>query len=56
MPVLSNVLIYSPQRCPRLASWICYDSHKFTIGWAWIPEYGDPDKAEDLILRAYSPS
>lgn len=30
--------------------------HKFTIGWAWIPEYGSPDKAEDFkVLKAYSP-
>ena len=30
--------------------------HLFTIGWAWIPEYGDPRKADDFkVLRAYSP-
>lgn len=30
--------------------------HKFTIGWAWIPEYGDPEVEEDFkFLRAYSP-
>lgn len=30
--------------------------HLFTIGWAWIPEYGDPKEAEDFkVLRAYSP-
>ena len=30
--------------------------HKFTIGWAWVPEYGSPDKLEDFkVLRAYSP-
>ncbi len=30
--------------------------HKFTIGWAWCSEYGDPDKEEDFkILYAYSP-
>ncbi len=30
--------------------------HKFTIGWAWQPEYGEPDKKEDFenLLR-YSP-
>jgi prolyl oligopeptidase len=30
--------------------------HKFTIGWAWKNEYGDPDSAEDFpnLLR-YSP-
>ena len=30
--------------------------HKFTIGWAWVPEYGSSDNAEDFpTLRAYSP-
>ncbi|MBW4581600.1 MAG: prolyl oligopeptidase family serine peptidase [Tildeniella nuda ZEHNDER 1965/U140] len=30
--------------------------HKFTIGWAWIPEYGTPeDPAEFKALYAYSP-
>lgn len=30
--------------------------HKFTIGWAWISDYGDPDKPEDFeIIRKYSP-
>ena len=30
--------------------------HKFTIGWAWVPEYGSPDNPEDFkVLRAYSP-
>jgi prolyl oligopeptidase len=30
--------------------------HKFTIGWAWCPEYGNPDNPEDFkILYAYSP-
>lgn len=30
--------------------------HKFTIGWAWIPEYGDPANEDDYrVLRAYSP-
>jgi prolyl oligopeptidase len=30
--------------------------HRFTIGWAWISDYGDPDDPDDLdtILR-YSP-
>ncbi len=28
----------------------------FTIGWAWVSDYGSPDKAEDFqVLRAYSP-
>jgi prolyl oligopeptidase len=30
--------------------------HRFTIGWAWIPDYGDPEVAADFgFLRAYSP-
>ncbi|MEA5569441.1 prolyl oligopeptidase family serine peptidase [Calothrix sp. UHCC 0171] len=30
--------------------------HKFTIGWAWISEYGSPDKLEDFqTLYRYSP-
>lgn len=30
--------------------------HKFTIGWAWVPEYGSPDDPEDFkTLYAYSP-
>jgi prolyl oligopeptidase len=30
--------------------------HKFTIGWAWVPEYGSADDAQDFaVLRAYSP-
>jgi prolyl oligopeptidase len=30
--------------------------HRFTIGWAWIPDYGDPDVPADFeVLRAYSP-
>ncbi len=30
--------------------------HKFTIGWAWIPEYGSADEATDFaFLKAYSP-
>jgi len=29
---------------------------KFTIGWAWTSDYGDPDNADDFkVLRAYSP-
>ncbi len=30
--------------------------HKFTIGWAWVGDYGSADNAEDFpYLRAYSP-
>ena len=30
--------------------------HRFTIGWAWTSDYGDPDDAEaHRWLRAYSP-
>ena len=30
--------------------------HQFTIGWAWISEYGDPDNPDDFsTLLSYSP-
>ena len=30
--------------------------HRFSIGWAWKPDYGDPENAEDFaVLRSYSP-
>ena len=30
--------------------------HRFTIGWAWTSDYGDPEDAEDFkTLRGYSP-
>lgn len=30
--------------------------HKFTIGWAWKSDFGDPDDPQDYrVLRSYSP-
>jgi prolyl oligopeptidase len=30
--------------------------HKFTIGWAWVPEYGSAENADDFaVLYRYSP-
>ena len=30
--------------------------HKFTIGWAWVPDYGSSDNADEFkALQAYSP-
>jgi prolyl oligopeptidase len=30
--------------------------HKFTIGWAWVSDYGSPDLPEDFeYIKAYSP-
>jgi prolyl oligopeptidase len=30
--------------------------HRFTIGWAWVTEYGSADSADQFpVLRAYSP-
>jgi prolyl oligopeptidase len=30
--------------------------HKFTIGWAWVSDYGSPDDPEEFeAIRAYSP-
>ncbi len=30
--------------------------HKFTIGWAWVSDYGTPDNADEFkALHAYSP-
>ncbi|KAI8823638.1 prolyl oligopeptidase [Fimicolochytrium jonesii] len=33
-----------------------YRFHKFTIGHAWVSDYGNPDKKEDFeVVRKYSP-
>ena len=30
--------------------------HRFTIGWAWVSDYGSPEDPEQFaVLRAYSP-
>jgi prolyl oligopeptidase len=30
--------------------------HRFTIGWAWVSDYGSPDDVHEFeVLRAYSP-
>ena len=30
--------------------------HKFTIGWAWVSDYGSPDDPDDFeVIHAYSP-
>lgn len=30
--------------------------HKFTIGWAWVSDYGSPEDPDEFeVLRAYSP-
>ena len=30
--------------------------HKFTIGWAWVSDYGSPDDPDDFeVIRTYSP-
>jgi prolyl oligopeptidase len=30
--------------------------HKFTIGWAWVSDYGSPDEPDEFkTIRAYSP-
>jgi prolyl oligopeptidase len=30
--------------------------HKFTIGWAWVSDYGSPDNPDDFkVLMRYSP-
>jgi len=30
--------------------------HRFTVGWGWVPEYGNPDEEEHFHnLRTYSP-
>jgi prolyl oligopeptidase len=34
----------------------CFRFHKFTIGGAWVSDFGNPDKAEDFeYIKTWSP-
>ena len=55
VPVLSKDQLFAAA-VPAVGVLDMLRFHKFTIGWAWIPEYGDPEVEEDFkFLRAYSP-
>ncbi|MEP0844744.1 MAG: S9 family peptidase [Phycisphaerae bacterium] len=42
--------------CPAVGVMDMLRFNRFTIGWAWVSDYGDPGKPEDFkVLRAYSP-
>jgi prolyl oligopeptidase len=41
---------------PRVGVMDMLRFHKFTIGWAWVPEFGSPENEEDFkAIYAYSP-
>ena len=41
---------------PQVGLYDMLNFHRYTVGWAWIKEYGDPDNMNDLaFLYQYSP-